>query len=558
MVSLVKVCVVKSYYKTFLLLFLNVSFLTFNSFGQVAPGIEWQNTIGGNDDDLLISIQQTFDKGYILGGFSESNISGDKTENCIGYYDYWIIKTDASGNIQWQNTIGGSFDDRLYSIKQTSDGGYILGGWSDSEISGDKIEGTFGGTTDYWIVKTDSLGNIQWQNTIGGYDFDYLYSIQQTSDGGYILGGSSSSNISSDKTENTNGLEDYWIVKTDSVGNIQWDNTIGGSNDDELYSIQQTSDKGYILGGSSKSNISGDKTENSFSNSNDYWLVKTDSLGNIQWQNTIGGSSDDVLNSIQQTTDGGYILGGTSLSSISGDKTENCIGGNDYWIVKTDSLGNIQWQNTIGGNNGDGISSIQQTIDGGYILGGSSISNISGDKTENCIGAGDYWIVKTDSVGNIQWQNTIGGSNWEQLHSSQQTSDNGYILGGFSESNISGDKTENCIGPYDYWIVKLFPDTTTSISTLQPPTSNLQISPNPSSGIFQITFPSSSSNQKTTYTIEVVNTLGQMVYQTIIKPTDPDMHRDDVRLDVSFLPKGMYVLIINDGVNSFSKKLVIQ
>ncbi|HKR05103.1 MAG TPA: T9SS C-terminal target domain-containing protein [Bacteroidia bacterium] len=414
--------------------------------------IRWQNTIGGNNNDIITSIEQTADGGYILGGYSESGISGDKTEGCVGSPDYWIVKTDASGNIQWQNTIGGYSTDYLFSTRQTADGGYILGGYSGSPISGDKTELCIGGY-DYWIVKTDSMGNIQWQNTIGGSSYDELYSIQQTSDMGYILGGHSTSNSGGDKTENNNGVVDFWIVKTDSLGNIQWDNTIGGSSDDQLHSIQGTVDGGYILGGSSYSDISGDKTENS-NGSRDYWIVKTDSLGNIQWQNTIGGNNYDKLYSIQQTADGGYILAGYSNSIISGDKTENSIG-NDYWIVKTDSLGIIQWQNTIGGSGWDEPHSIQQTGDGGYILCGYSGSNISGDKTENCTGTWDFWIVKTDALGNIIWQNTIGGNNDDRSYSIRQTADGGYIVGGFSDSNISGDKTENSMGSLDYWIVKL-------------------------------------------------------------------------------------------------------
>jgi hypothetical protein len=232
---------------------------------------------------------------------------------------------------------------------------------------------------------------------------------------------------------------------------------LGGSSSDELYSLVQTTDGGFILGGYSYSNISGDKTENLIGGLNhaDYWIVKTDSLGNIQWQNTIGGNHVDKLFSIVQTTGGGYLLGGYSYSNASGDKTENSFGSYDYWIVKTDSLGNIQWQNTIGGEAFDELYSIVQTIDGGYILGGMSNSNISGEKTENSNNEGDYWIIKTDSLGNIQWQNTIGGSDTEYLKVISQTSAGSYLLGGYSESNISGDKTENCIGWYDYWIVKI-------------------------------------------------------------------------------------------------------
>jgi len=387
-----------------------------------AQEIEWQNTIGGNYTDQLYSIQQTTDGGYILGGWSESYISGDKTENSFGGSDYWVVKLDSIGNIQWQNTIGGNSGDGLYSVQQTTDGGYILGGVSTSNISGDKTENSQG-YIDYWVVKLDASGNIQWQNTIGGNSDDYLTSIQQTTDGGYILGGWSNSNISGDKTENSQGYFDYWVFKLDPSGNIQWQNTIGGSINDQLYSIQQTIDGGYILGGWSNSNISGDKTENS--QGTDYWVVKLDASGNIQWQNTIGGSFLDYLNCMQQTSDGGFILAGSSQSGISGDKTEDSQGGSDYWVVKLDAFGNIQWQNSIGGNSDDYLTSIQQTIDGGYILGGYSNSGISGDKTENYQGDYDYWVVKLDATGNIQWQNTIGGNSWDELISIQQTIDGG-------------------------------------------------------------------------------------------------------------------------------------
>jgi hypothetical protein len=420
------------------------------SYGQE---IEWQNTIGGSNTDYLFSIQQTTDGGYILGGWSSSNISGDKTENGNGGDDYWIVKTDAAGNILWQNTIGGDTTDFLYSVQQTADGGYILGGYSTSNISGDKTENT-NGIQDYWIIKTDAIGNIQWQNTIGGGSQDFLNCIKQTADGGYILGGSSNSGISGDKTENSNGLTDYWIIKTNAAGNIQWQNNIGGSGGDFIASVQQTADGGYILGGYSNSGISGDKTETLYG-FYDYWIVKTDATGNIQWQNTIGGTNSDMLYSIQQTIDGGYILGGLSNSGISADKSENSLGNYDYWIVKTDATGNIQWENTIGGNYDDYLLSIQQTSDGGYILGGRSLSNFSGDKTENCVGGPDYWIVKTDDLGRIQWQNTIGGNSSEEPRSIQQTADGRYILGGYSLSNISGDKTENCLGNNDFWILKL-------------------------------------------------------------------------------------------------------
>ncbi|MFI5219670.1 MAG: T9SS type A sorting domain-containing protein [Bacteroidia bacterium] len=520
-------------------------------YAQTAPGIEWQNTIGGSEGDILQSIQQTTDGGYILGGYSHSNISGDKTENINGNFDYWIVKTDSLGSIQWQNTIGGNHTDRLYSIQQTADGGYILGGYSGSYISGDKTENCIG-NWDYWIVKTDSLGNIQWQNTIGGTDDDRLFTIQQTADGGYISGGYSSSNISGDKTENSMGEDDYWIVKTDSLGQIQWQNTIGGIDVDRLTSLQQTLDGGYILGGYSWSSISGDKTEN-FLGGCDYWIVKTDANGNIQWQNTIGGNDWDELYSIQQTSDGGYIFGGDSQSNISNDKTENSNGSADYWVVKTDMLGNIQWQNTIGGNNGDILYSIERTVDDGYILGGYSLSDISGDKTENRIGWWDYWIVKLDVNGNIQWQSTIGGDTTEYLYSIQQTIDGGYMLGGYSQSNISGDKTENCIGQYDYWIVKLFPDTVTGIIQLQNQTSNIQISPNPSTDYITIQYNVTSAKETT---VEVFNIYGQVVKPLTSKGGLQNTGKQEITIDIKNLPAGIYFVKMKVDGKEEVKKVV--
>ena len=210
---------------------------------------------------------------------------------------------------------------RATFIIQTIDSGYLLGGYSPFNSG------------NYWVLKISSSGSIQWEKTLGGNDQDELKSLQQTNDGGYILGGSSFSNISGDKTENIRGYEDYWIVKLNSSGNIQWQKTIGGDNHDYLYSVEQSPDGGYLAGGWSSSDSSGEKLENS-KGYEDYWLVKLDESGNILWQKTIGGNGDDELRSFQLTADGGFILGGSSLSGISGDKTENSLGASDYWILK--------------------------------------------------------------------------------------------------------------------------------------------------------------------------------------------------------------------------------
>lgn len=422
--------------------------------------IIWQNAIGGTLDDRLQSVKQTTDGGYILGGYSYSKNTGDKSENRIGDDDYWVVKVNSLGVIEWEETIGGTGSDLLYDIQQTTDGGYILGGESKSPISGDKTENRIGSEPDYWIVKIDNAGNIEWDNTIGGTGDEGFSSLDQTSDGGYIIGGTSHSVISGDKTEGLVGDNDYWIVKLNSAGVVEWDETIGGLWDDILTSVEQTSDGGYIIGGYSKSDASGDKSENTIGTDYlyDYWIVKTDNLGNVEWENTLGGKKYDFLKVVKQTQDGGYIAGGYSESQISADKSENRIGDYDYWIIKLNSSGIKVWDNTIGGSGYDNLKTLDLIGDGGFIIGGTSLSNISGDKTENMISypatGFDYWIVKTDVNGVVEWDNTIGGTGDDQITTIISTADGNYLAGGYSNSVVSGDKTEY-VGGNDYWILKI-------------------------------------------------------------------------------------------------------
>ncbi len=456
-----------------------------------APEIEWDNTIGGNDYDVLVSLQPTTDGGYILGGVSSSGISEDKSESST-WTDYWVVKLNADGTIEWDNTLAGTQEDFLSSIIQTSDNGYLAAGYSESNASADKIENSKG-SDDYWIIKLDSSGETEWDNTIGAKNFiaygdehlgdDRLTSVEQTSDGGYILGGYSYSNASVDKSENIIGFDegyinsDYWIVKLNADGQVEWDKTIGGWGDDYLKVIHQTSDNGYILGGHSQSDSSGDKSENNFDpivniefQSSDYWIVKLNSVGEVEWDNTIGSTSREDITDLAITADGGYILCGESYSNISSDKSENSIGNNDYWIVKLNSLGEVEWENTIGGSSYDIATSIKQTSGGGYIVGGYSGSSISGDKSENSLGGVfDYWIVKLHIDGEIEWDNTLGGTGDDYLWDLDQNAAGEYILGGSSNSNMSADKTENNLDGVswlsDYWVVKLESEDVCAIPT---------------------------------------------------------------------------------------------
>lgn len=286
--------------------------------------LKWEKTLGGNTYDEAKSIEQTNDGGYIVAGGSWSD-NGEVT-NANGYFDYWVVKLDTARNIQWEKAMGGSDYDEAEAIQQTSDGGYIVAGGSassDSMVTGNH------GNYDFWIVKLDTAGNIQWKKALGGTGADYAYSIKQTADGGYIAAGESNSN-DGDVTGN-HGDFDYWVVKLDSAGALQWEQSYGGSGADIAYSVQQTKDKGYMVAGASMS-IDGDVTNSH--GGYDYWVVKLDATGNIQWQRSLGGSDDDRAYSIEQTKDGKYIIAGGSLST-DGDITVY-HGNYDFWVVKLD------------------------------------------------------------------------------------------------------------------------------------------------------------------------------------------------------------------------------
>ena len=404
------------------------------------------------------AIQKTTDGGYIVASVSRSSANGDVTGTNHGFGDYWIVKLDAGGKITWNKLLGGDGDDTPISIQQTTDGGYIVAGYSYSSANGD-VTGTNHGSEDYWVVKLDALGNIIWNKLLGGNQTDVATGIQQTTDGGYIVAGYSGSSANGDVTGTNHGSGDYWIVKLDALGNTVWNKLLGGTDEERAYSIQQTSDGGYIVAGYSNSSASGNVTGTNHGPSltGDYWIVKLGAVGNIIWNKLLGGNGTEAPNSIQQTIDGAYIVAGASNSSANGDVTGVNHGGNDYWIVKLDASGTILWNKLLGGNNNDLAKSIQQTTDNGYIVAGYSGSSANGDVTgTNHGGLYDYWIVKLDAAGNISWNKLFGGNLNDVANSIQQQNNNGnYIIAGYSNSSANGDVTGQNHGQYDYWIVKI-------------------------------------------------------------------------------------------------------
>lgn len=456
--------------KLFLLSKVKIFFLIFLPSLLFSQDILWERSYGGKHAEFLYDAIPTPDYGFLLAGSSISNKNGNKTEANKGNLDYWVWKMDEKGSPEWQKSYGGNGVDLLQSVQLTSDGGFILAGISSSDKSGDKKENSKG-KEDFWIVKLDAKGGEIWQRTIGGTGQEKLLSIAQTIDGGYILGGTSSSNKSEPdekgvadkygKSEDSRGSLDYWVVKLDNKGEIKWQKTLGGQYVDELKSIEQTNDKGYILGGYSNSPISADKTQDNFG-LNDYWIVKLDEDGNELWQRTLGGDKDDNLFALSQTKDGGFIVGGNSNSGATNTKAQTNKNGTDFWVLKLDKIGNIQWQETYNYGKKDILSSIVENPDGTFLIGGYAQSELKGDgqkvlgkttKSEK-EGINDYIALKIKATGEEIWTQTVGSKGDEVMRKLFETRDGGYILAGTSKGQISRDKNSN-IGGSDFWIVKL-------------------------------------------------------------------------------------------------------
>jgi gliding motility-associated-like protein len=406
---------------------------------QAQPEIQWENNLGGSALERAQSIEQTENGGYLVAGWSNSSdgdVSGNNDDS-----DYWIVKLDKNGQLEWENSLGGSDSEEAYDIEQTEDGGYVVAGVSassDGDVGGNK------GEEDYWIVKLDKTGQLEWENNLGGSGLDRAWSIEQTQDGGFVVAGESKS--SDGDVSGNKGEEDYWIVKLDETGQLEWENNLGGSREDRARSIEQTEDGGFIVAGLSKSS-DGDVGENN--GEGDYWIVKLNANGQLDWENSFGGSKFDQASSIQQTEDDGYVVAGESQSS-NGDVRGN-NGGRDYWILKLDATGQLEWENTFGGSGWDRARSIEQTGDSGFVVAGWSASK-DGDASGNN-GDTDYWIVKLDVNGQLDWEQNLGGSTTEFAFDIKQTEDGCYVVAGESlskDGDIGGNK-----GAADYWVVKL-------------------------------------------------------------------------------------------------------
>ncbi len=342
--------------------------------------MEWERSYGGSEQDIGHSIKQTPDGGYIVAGKTWSS-DGDVTSN-HGDFDLWVLRLDNNGNLQWERNLGGPFKELGGYTAVSTSGDFFVAGSSKS-LSGDLTSNN--GDFDIWIVKLDMNGSLIWEHSFGGSEEDFVMGICSTSDGGVIASGYSYSE-NGDLTTNL-GFSDAWLIKLAANGDIDWKRTYGGTQYDSANDIQQTTEGGYIVAGSSYSN-DGDLTSNN--GGWDMWVFKLDPSGDIQWQTSFGGTSLDVGMSVSQTTDGGYIVAGHSDSN-NGDFPIN-QGEEDTWILRLDPAGALLWQRSFGGSTYDWAAAVQQTTDGGYILGGTTFST-NGDVLFNN-GFTDLLVVK--------------------------------------------------------------------------------------------------------------------------------------------------------------------
>jgi hypothetical protein len=350
-----------------------------------ASSTMWTQTYGGASNEYAFSLVETYDGGYIIGGSTEPMFAGSS--------DCWLVKTDANGNMLWNQTFGGEGYDNLFSLVETSDGGYALACTTQS----------FGvGNNDFWLVKTDMNGNTEWNQTYGGAESDITYSLIETSDGGYAISGYTNSF--------GDGSYDSWLIKTDVNGNMLWNKTYGGAGAEEASSLVETSDGGYALAGLITDIL---------------WLVKTDVNGNMLWNQTYGRAGYDSWTSLVQTFDGGYVIAGTTDEF-------------DFWLIKTDANGNMLWNHTYGGTEIDGAYSLVETYDGGFALAGVT--------TSFGLGNSDCWLIKTDANGNMLWNHTYGGTEIDGAYSLVETYDGGFALAGTTTSYGHGFN--------NFWLVR--------------------------------------------------------------------------------------------------------
>ncbi len=501
-----------------------------------APAIEWEKCYGGTRDDRASCIIQTTDGGYAIAGSAASDDFDIRhgENNYTGKHDFWIVKINSKDSIEWQVMFGGTDEDNAYSIIQTYDGGYLVTGETvskDGDVSG--YHGIFlSPRSDYWVVKLNNKGVLEWQKPLGGTNDETSARAVQTKDSNYVISGWTWSK-DGDVTGNDSTLWKNWSVKMDRSGSILWEKCAptvkksGITGTSEHMAITATSDGGFAVAGLiDTSGVSLDHQ--------DGMVFKFDDTGVVQWFKVLGGLGNDFFNSIIQTMDGGYAMAGTTTSN----KEEMANHGTwDFWVVKLRNDGSFEWEKCFGGSNEEVANSIIQTKEGGYAVAGYTTSG-DGD----VIGfhaAADFWLVKLSSAGILEWQKSLGGSDYETAHSVIQSKDGGFVLAGETlsrDGDVTGIHPPFGASDADYWIVKLQPVLSVP-ETPKPAYENIFLSPNPGNGIGKISYNIAAFSF---VKIEIFNLLGVNLRTLINSKEEEGSHEHT--FDISDLPSGTYFL----------------
>ncbi|HZV12093.1 MAG TPA: T9SS type A sorting domain-containing protein [Candidatus Kapabacteria bacterium] len=478
----------------FVISLLSIALFSSLSLYAQTPAFAWGKAVGGSGDDEARAVAPTPDGGYIVAGYTNSTDGDISGLTQHGGYDYLVVKFGADGSMAWKKTYGGSKDDKAYAITPTSDNGYIVAGTSnsnDGDVNGDNHINSNNNqpSNDFWIVKLDGQGTIQWAKSYGGGNDDEATGILQTPDDGYVISGYSNS-VDGDNN-NGSGTYDYWVVRIDKNGAVQWNQTYGGKGVDKAFAMARAQDGGYFLTGISLS--SGGQVTGTNHGDGDCWTIKIDSGGTLLWNYLTGGSGADQGNGIYGTSDNGCIVAastGSTNNDLAGDSLHGDI---DGWVIKLNATGGLSWQKTYGGNLADFAESIYPTNDGGYIIAGQTASNnLQGAKR---LGQANYWLLKINGSGSFQWQGIYGGAGTDMAYSVYPTSDTGYVVAGVTssdDSEVTGDHLSGGAPTNDMWIMKAGGSSThTGVKegeNIIPGARSLVIFPNPSASLATISF----------------------------------------------------------------------
>lgn len=396
--------------------------------------LDFTTTMGGSKNDVYKSIANTTDGGYVILGYTQSK-DGDISTKLTEDFDFWVLKFSADNTLLWSKTFGGSKDDRGEDIITTKDGGFALLGYSQST---DNDVTSNAGSKDFWVLKLTSSGTLSWQKNFGFLGSDYGTTLLETNDNGYLITGvldvTASNGQGNSRSTQRHAGGNIWAIKLNNSGDLEWSKYYGGSSTDIPLGVVKTIDNGFIIAGSSDS-ADGDITNNK--GGYDFWILKIEANGTVVWGKNFGGSEIDEASAITQTNDGNFIVVGDTRSS---DKdVSNNNGAADLWMLKISQEGILIWEKTFGGTSFDVGRSISRTQDNGFIISGSSRSL---DANFNNQGQNDALIIKVDSEGNIVWQETVGGREIDFLYDAVELNNKTVIAVGESNSE-DGDIPEN-------------------------------------------------------------------------------------------------------------------